>query len=231
MAFRYADIDSDLRDRIEKGVVAIRRINSHENFENWLAVGQACADMQTAAMRLAYANQPKGRAYNDAFKMIAEQVPDLANLDKTTRSHAIWIADQSRRDAIVEWHARLPANIRLQVNHPTTVWRRYNRETAAPTVPGESPAPSGLKAEVARLQEELDTANKRLSRGDGQDFTMADSDDDIVRVLVESPYRAKWLRIARGIVKADNDARKLAGGTVGGGKPATASRKRAAAAA
>jgi hypothetical protein len=58
---------------------------------------------------------------------------DLANLNKTTRNHATWIADPSRKQAIVEWHARLPDNIRQQVNHPTTVWRRYVRETEVPS--------------------------------------------------------------------------------------------------
>lgn len=56
MAFRYDDVEQTLRDSIEKGVVAIRRINTHEDFNNWLAVGQACADMQVAAMRLAHTN-------------------------------------------------------------------------------------------------------------------------------------------------------------------------------
>ena len=60
MPYRYADIEAELRDSIEKGVVAIRRINTHENFANWMVVGIACLDMQTAAMRLAGGN-PIGR--------------------------------------------------------------------------------------------------------------------------------------------------------------------------
>jgi hypothetical protein len=55
--WKQDEIDRLLRDSIEKGVVAIRRINTHEDFSNWLAVGQACADMQLAAMRLACASR------------------------------------------------------------------------------------------------------------------------------------------------------------------------------
>ena len=61
-------------------MIAIRRINAHETFADWLAVGQACLDMRTAAMQLAHLNRPKGRVYNDAFKVIAHEVPDLAKL-------------------------------------------------------------------------------------------------------------------------------------------------------
>ena len=83
---------------------------------------------------------------------------------------------------------------------------QYERDPKAPSVKGEAPAvSSGLKAEVARLQqEELDKANKRLSQGEGQGYTMAGPDQDIIRVLFESPFRAKWLRIARGMIKKDS---------------------------
>jgi hypothetical protein len=172
--FKYDDIDDVLRQSIERGVVAIRRINTHENFANWLAVGEACLDMQTAAMRLAHTNQARGRGYNDAFKVIAHEVPDLANLNKTTRGHACWMADPLRKAAVVAWHERLPGNIRQQVNHPTTVWRRYLRETEAPTVAeatarAETPL-ARAQAETVRLQEELDQARariRRLERGEG----------------------------------------------------------------
>ena len=71
-----------------------------------------------------------------------------------------------------------------------------------------------LKAEVACLQEELDNANKRLSQGEGQAYTMADPDQDIIRVLFKSPFCAKRLRIARGLIRKDSEACKLTGGTV-----------------
>jgi hypothetical protein len=113
-------------------------------------------------------------------------------------------------------HANLAdENVKRLINHPATVRRRSERDPKAPSVKGEGPAASGgLKAEVARLQEELDKANKRLSQGEGQAYTMADPGRDIIRVLCESPFCAKWLRIAWGLIRTDSDARKLTGGTV-----------------
>jgi hypothetical protein len=57
----------------------------------------------------------------------------------------------SRRQAIVEWHARLPTNIRQTVNHPTKVWRRYMTGTAVPRRPR---SPSQNKNEIIAVQEE-----------------------------------------------------------------------------
>jgi hypothetical protein len=95
------------------------------------------------------------------------------------------------------------------------VRRRYECDPKAPSVKDEAPAASSaLKAEVAWLQGEWGKANKRLGQGEDQDYTVADPDQDIIRVLFESPFRAKWLRIARGRIKKGGEARKLAGGTV-----------------
>jgi hypothetical protein len=55
-------------------------------------------------------------------------------------------------------HANLAdENVKRLINYPATVRRRYERDPKAPSVKGEAPAvSSGLKAEVARLQEELE---------------------------------------------------------------------------
>jgi hypothetical protein len=113
-------------------------------------------------------------------------------------------------------HANLAGeNVKRLINHPAPVRRRYECDPKVLSVKGEAPAASsGLKAEVAPLQEELDKANKRLSQGESQDYTMVDPDQDIIRVLFESPSRAKWLRIARERIKKDSEARKLADGIV-----------------
>src|SRR4051794_32738286 len=101
----WDEVEPELRNRIDNGVAAIMRINRHEAFKDWLQVGEALNAMQTAAMRLAHTNQPVGPPYRAAWKTIAAQVPNLVNIHKTTRSHAVWMANQ--REAIEEWHAKL----------------------------------------------------------------------------------------------------------------------------
>lgn len=209
MAYRYEDVDQDARDRIEKGVVAIRRINEHEGFRHWLAVGEACATMQSAAMRLAGSNIPKGKGYNGAFKVIAEANPDLDHLDKTTRSHAVWMADPARRSDIEAWHARLPDNIRQMVNHPTVVYRRFAKETAVPADGVAKPASGGgLKAEVMRLQSELDAAQSEIAKlkrpretvSEGTDWTWTDPPETIAQAWLRL-YPAKAPQIASKVLE------------------------------
>jgi hypothetical protein len=204
MAFRYEDVDADSRARIEQGVVALARINTHhENIQNWMAVGAAYIEMQHAAMRLAHVNQPKGGGYNVAYKVIVAANPYLdvsknvptknRRLDSVTAAHATWMAQPKRRAAIEAWHAEFPENVRQRMNHPTTIKRNYEKAHPAPGEDG-SAKPAGLKAEVARLREELDATrveNDRLKRArdnvtEGADWTWSDDINTIAEV---------WLRL------------------------------------
>jgi len=213
MNIRWEDVALELRDRIEGGVSAIMRINRHETFADWLKVGEALAAMQTAAQRFSGGNATTGRGYNLGYKVIAERVPDLAAINKTTRAHAIWFA--TNHEAITAWHERLPSNIRQQVNHPTTIKRRYERDTKPPVGAGKESAGGGLKASVADLQERLDKAERRLRKyqEDGQDYTMADTAKDIARVWFESRHRGKFLAAAKELNRLDREASKNAGKT------------------
>lgn len=211
MDIKWEHVAPELRDSIERGVPAIRRINQHETFADWLKVGEALAAMQMAAQRFSGGNATTGRGYNLGYKVIAERVPDLAAINKTTRAHAIWFA--TNHEAITAWHERLPSNIRQQVNHPTTIKRRYERDTKPPAGPGKQPAGGGLRASVAELQEKLDAAERRLRKyqEDGQDYTMADTAKEIARVWFGSRYRAKFLAAGRELNRLDREASKNAG--------------------
>jgi cell division protein FtsB len=167
--------------------------------------------MQRAAMRLAYSNIPKGKGYNLAFKVIAEANTDLDHLDKTTRSHAVWMADPARRADIETWHARLPQNIRQQVNHPTAVYRRYTRETAAPTDGGGTDAkPPTLAqkqaASIAALQQENDALKRQIKRLEtgadmGPQIGRTDTVADIVRVLEDYYPHTKLASIGSELIR------------------------------
>jgi hypothetical protein len=204
MALSWNDIEPELQSSIEHGVVAIRRINQHEDFRDWLQVGQALQAMQLAAQKLSGHNATAGRAYNMAYKVIAAQVPDLAAINPTTRSHAIWLA--ANRESICAWHQRLPSNIRQQVNHPSTCKRRYERDTKPPSEkkPGASPTAKRDEA-IRQLSEENDALKKRLANGaNGDVINMKDKPSDIARVLFERHIPAKRLaNIARELAKLE----------------------------
>lgn len=201
MSFKWNDIPEARRESIERGVIAIRKINERETFHSWMQIGQSLNDAQQAAMILANTNNPKGRAYNDAYKMIGEEVPDLVNINKTTRSHAIEMAKQ--REAVEAWHATLPLNIQQEVNHPSTVWRRFSKRNAATTNDDNKEKPVTLSqkkdAEITRLQEEVDIANRKIrqfEKGDsGPLVTRNATAEEANRILAEYFGPSKWSRI------------------------------------
>ena len=80
-------------------------------------------------------NVPLGSAYNKAFGQWLDEHRWARQLDKATRNHAIWAADN--RDAVKRWRETLAQNVRARLNHPTAVKRRFDaankaREASAP---------------------------------------------------------------------------------------------------
>lgn len=210
MAYTYDAVAPDLRESIARGTAEIQTLNKHENFKRWMIIGQACIDMQTAAIQLSGANMPKGKGYNEAYKLISEHASDLAKLDKTVRSHAVWMAHPERRQAIIDWHAILPDNIRHQCNHPMVVKRRYEKDKvpAIPRDSDEKKPPTGLRAVVAQLQEELDEALRKVQHlernrenlTEGRDWNWSDREDDIARAWY-TMYPTKIVKIASKVMQ------------------------------
>jgi hypothetical protein len=75
-------------------------------------------------MRHAGTNTNKGPRYNEAWKTLARHAPSLATLDKSDRSHAVWLATEW--EVVSRWLHTLAVNVRLQLNHPRTIHRRFD---------------------------------------------------------------------------------------------------------
>jgi hypothetical protein len=94
--------------------------------------------------------------------------------------------------AIEAWRQTLGLTQRLQLNHPNAVLRRWQAAQAAPKGdPANSPAANRKDAEIVRLQEELDAAQRELSQikrsrdnvSEGRDWTWQDSAEDIAATM------------------------------------------------
>jgi len=81
-------------------------------------------------MRRSHSNIPKGRAYVDAWQAIAAHAPHLRDIEHSTRSHAIWLANEW--EAVNTWLQTLAHNVRLQLNHPRAIRRRYDAAHVPP---------------------------------------------------------------------------------------------------
>jgi hypothetical protein len=200
----------DAQNEIMAGALAIRRIREHEDYSRWVAVGRALLRLQEEAMHLSGSNSPQGRGYTAIRAALGSRVPDLEELDKASKSHAVWLAKNFA--AVESWRATLAVNQRDTLNHPSVVKRRYEAshsqlkdddETAKPASPIAK-----LKTENVRLQEELDAANakiRQLSRGqenltEGRDWTWQDAEEDIATTWLRL-YPDKAKRVASRVLE------------------------------
>lgn len=153
-----ADLDAEV---IEKGERAAERVG-RSTFDDWLAVGQALAELQTAAMKIANTNKPNGRRFNDAWATaVARRAPKLAAIDSATRSQAVWMCRNA--EEVCAWHSKLEPKYQQRLNHPCSVARKFHSK--------ESPARPqrpGLRDTVRQLQEQNDTLSAQVKTLEAQ---------------------------------------------------------------
>jgi hypothetical protein len=131
MADFWNELAPEVRERIELGEASVKRLKRGEHIEWWLNAGRALADLQAEAMRHAGTNVNKGPRYNEAWTTLARHAPELTGLDKSDRSHAVWLATEW--EVVNAWLHTLAVNERLALNHPRAIHRRYDAAHLPPT--------------------------------------------------------------------------------------------------
>jgi hypothetical protein len=105
--------------------------------------------------------------------------------------------------------------LRLQLNHPNAIWRRFQAAKALPGKDkgtGNSGRP-GLREEVIRLQSELDAAHRRLEAAEGNDWDWQDTPEEIAQaMLAHHPAKAK--RVGAAILAQSKSTTKKPRGKV-----------------
>lgn len=197
-------LDPDSLTIVTRGREAWQSLRADETFEKWVAIGRAIEAGRTAIMRHLHTNQPKGRAWSDTFGQWLRE-NEFDQIDKGVRSRLQSCLDNL--PAIEAWRLSLGLTLRLQLNHPNAVLRRWLAATRLPGTadPAQSPplSPSARKdQEIARLQEELDAASRKLREvergreaiGEGRDWTWHDTPEDIAATMLRLyPDKAKRL--------------------------------------
>lgn len=193
------NLDHDSQTIVTRGREAWKSLKADETWEKWVAIGRAIEAGKAAIMRFLNTNQSKGRIWSETFGQWLRE-NEFDQIDKGVRSRLQSCLDNL--PAIEAWRQTLGLTLRLQLNHPNAVLRRFQAAKTMPKDPGKSPAPNRKDMEIVRLQEELDTANRELrqlkrNRDDlteGRDWTWHDKPDDIARaMMLTHPDKAKRL--------------------------------------
>jgi hypothetical protein len=113
-------------DVYREGREALDQLSTARNWSDWQKVEVALAAGRAEAMRSANTNRPKGKTYNQAFGVVLERERfGTDRLDSATRNQLLRIAEHL--PAIEEWRATLTPAQRLRLNHPSAVWRNWQR--------------------------------------------------------------------------------------------------------
>ena len=164
---RWNELPENRRKLLEAGDAAMVTLSRVETVDHWRQVGDALNALQAEAMSAVATNEAVGKAYNAAWASLAAHVPHLRDLDKTTRSHAMWLS--AHWPTVEVWLIPLAQNERLETNHPSVIRRKFDRTHKAPSDPPNADGKKGskrlqLQDHVVKLQEEND-ALKRRNKG------------------------------------------------------------------
>jgi hypothetical protein len=133
-------------------------------WNDWMAIGDALLIGRQDAMAAAETNQPIGSRYNSKFSNWLVR-HHFDNIDKGDRSHLLEVIDN--RPAIEAWRATLTLTVRLRLNHPSSVLRKWKAGTEGkewkPTL-RESIA--NLSEDNAKLKREVEELTARLQEAE-----------------------------------------------------------------
>jgi len=145
-------------DRIGRaGQAAWKRLQKCKSWSDWMAVGEALLTGRTIAMQAAETNRPEGKAYNQIFSQWLARY-GLSEIDKSARAKLLYIMEH--RGDVEDFRAGLPMNVRMELNHPTSVLSRW--QTAIKVTKPKPPKPNyvGENEALAEQIRELEAARE-----------------------------------------------------------------------
>ena len=149
--------ENEYEARIEREAeAAAKHLNEGQQWADWLAIGRLMVVGRNKAMLRGGTNEPIGAKYNKAFGEWLDARQWLRDIDKATRSHAMWCIDHL--DELTRLRQNMGATKRDNANHPTTMrraWERMQKE-------GEKD-PNAPKAETKaqKIEREFEAHGRR----------------------------------------------------------------------
>lgn len=114
---------------------AMKRIDDRaaKNLYDWFIVGQAMIDAREEVFETLLTNRSDTKAYRVEFGAVLRREKlheDNGGPDKTTRSFLMKI--MARWAEVSAWHSSLPQQERREWNHPSSVWRHFEKAHTPP---------------------------------------------------------------------------------------------------
>jgi hypothetical protein len=218
-ALALKDCVGSLHDNAEtyrEGREALDQLNTGRVWSHWQKVGAAFAAGRTEAMRIANTNRPTGKKYNQAFGHVLKR-ERLDSIDSATRNQLLRIAE--KLPEIEAWREKLEPTQRLKLNHPSAVWRNWQR-----TVKGAGNKRSNGGQIIAALTTLVREMRERKPLDDLLAANLSFTSNDLTELAAQiNQFAAAWGEHPTRSRQSDQQERQaMSTGCAGGGQSSAA---------
>ena len=123
-------------------------------WSHWMIVGEGLIEGRRWAMQQAGTDKPEGKGYTLAYSEWLKRFK-VDDMDQSDRAKLLKIMEE--RPAIEEWRASLATNVRRDLNNPTVVYRKWQKDTKVakpkPKGKGDARARAMVEQQQARIEE------------------------------------------------------------------------------
>jgi hypothetical protein len=180
----------------QEAAEAADRLKRGQSWEDWLKIGVFLNIGRNKAMVRAGTNEPIGARYIKSFSEWMAGYAWIGEIDKATRTHAMWCVDHG--EELAKLRENMGLTQRLAANHPTTMRRRWdkaNKEVDKAPAEKKEPRSAALERELEAVAAERDKWKHKAEK-DGSLFDLKqDSTKIIAQVIAQnmSPHRLREL--------------------------------------
>ena len=202
--------ESEYEARIEREAeAASKELKSGQQWMSWLKIGRLMVVGRNKAMLRGGTNEPIGARYNKAFGEWLDQRQWLRDIDKATRTHAMWCVDHL--DELLRLRENMGLTQRLTANHPTTMRRRWEKAQKELDKPKSETKPETKVQKIERELEAVAAERDKWKREAEKDGSLLDLKQDtaglIAKVIVSHVSQYKVGEILKALT-AERDRLK-----------------------
>ena len=203
------DTDYEL-SKAQEAADAAKRLKGGQSWDDWLSIGTFLNIGRNKAMLRGGTNEPIGARYIKAFSEWMAQYDWIGDIDKATRTHAMWCVDHL--GDLVKLRENMGLTQRLTANHPTTMRRRWDKaQKELDKAPAEKKEPksAALERELAAVAAERDKWKHKAEK-DGSLFDLKQDTVKIIAATIASNMTIYRLRELHKALQAEIDRVKAA---------------------
>ena len=193
--------------KAQEAAAAADRLKRGQSWDDWLAIGTFLNIGRNKAMLRAGTNEPIGARYIKAFSEWMGSYSWIGDIDKATRTHAMWCVDHL--DELLRLRENMGLTQRLTANHPTTMrrrWEKAQKELDKPKADKKEPASKRLERELEAVAAERDKWRHKAEK----DGSLFDIKKDTPKTIAETMRHNVTVYRLREIHKALGEELKVA---------------------